>query len=56
MDRLCGRNEWQIKELEVVVMPGGSDNNRFQRCACVRGTALGVLFRGKNYDHGDWTV
>ena len=47
MDRLCDRNEWQIKELEVVVMPDGSDSNRFQRCACVRGTSLGVLSAGR---------
>ena len=49
-DRLCGHNEWQIKELEVMGMPGGSDNNR-----CVRDCAGGP-FRGKDYDHGDWTV
>ena len=28
-------------------MPGGSDSNRFQRCACVRGTSLGVLSAGR---------
>ena len=47
VDRLCDRNEWQIKELEVVVMPDGSDNNRFQRCACVSGTTLGVFSAGR---------
>ena len=47
VDRLCGRNEWQIKELEQVVMPGGSDNNRYQRCACMSGTSLGVLSAGR---------
>ena len=26
VDRLCGRDEWQIKEMEVVVTPGGSDD------------------------------
>ena len=47
VDRLCVRNEWQIKELEVVLMPDGSYNNRFQRCACVCGTSLGVLSAGR---------
>ena len=47
VDRLCDRNEWQIKALDVVVMPDGSDNNRFQRCTCVRVTSLGVLSAGR---------
>ena len=28
-------------------MPDGNDNNRFQRCACVRWTSLGVLSTGR---------
>ena len=44
VDRLCDRKAWKIKELEVVVM---NDDNRFQRCACVRGTSLGVLSAGR---------
>ena len=51
MDHLCGRNECQIKELDVVVTPGGSDDIRFQRYACVHGTSVGVLST-----HGDWAV
>ena len=47
MDCLCGRGEWQIRELEVVVTPGGSDDIRFQRCACVRRTFVGVLPAGR---------
>ena len=47
MDCLSDRNEGQIKALQVVVMPDGSDNNRFQRCACVHGTSLGVLSAGR---------
>ena len=55
VDRLCDQNAWQIKELEVVVMTDGNDNNRLQRCACVCGTSLGVLSAGRIPDHGDWT-
>ena len=47
VDRLFDRNAWQIKEIEVVVTADRSDNNRFQRCACVRGTSLGVLSAGR---------
>ena len=54
MDRLCDRNAWLIKEIEVVVTADGSDNNIFQRCACVRGTSLGS-FPWEDYEHGDWT-
>ena len=46
MDRLCKRDEWHIKALEVVVITDGNDNNRLQRCAGVRGTSLGVLSAG----------
>ena len=45
VDRLCDRNEWQIKALEVVVMPDGSDNNRFQRRVCVAGLRWGSFPR-----------
>ena len=46
VDRLSDQNVWRIKELTVVVMTIGNDNNRFQGCACVRGTSLGVLSAG----------
>ena len=55
VDRLCNRNEWQIKALEVVVIPDGNDNNIFQRCACMLDFAGGP-FHGKDSDHADWTV
>ena len=29
------------------MLPGGSSNNTFRRCACVRGTSLGVLSAGR---------
>ena len=29
------------------MIPEGNDNNRVQRCACVRGTSLGVLSAGR---------
>ena len=45
VDRLCDQNTWQIKELEVLVMIDGNDNNRLQRSACVRGTSLGSFPR-----------
>ena len=47
VDRLCGHDEWQIKELEVVVTSGGGDDIRFQRCACVCGTSVCVISVGK---------
>ena len=56
VDRLCDRNAWQIKELAVVVMTDGNDDNRLQRCACVCRTSLGGPFRGNDSDHGDWTA
>ena len=43
---LCLRDEWQIKELEVVVTPSGGDDIRFQQCACVRGTSVSVISAG----------
>ena len=43
VDRLYHLNEWQIKALEVVVITDGNDNNRFQRCTCVRGSSMGAL-------------
>ena len=46
MDRFFGRDEWQIKELEVVVTPSGGDDIRFQRCACVRGTSMSFISPG----------
>ena len=46
VDRFCGRDEWQIKELEVVVTPGGGDDNGFQQCACVCGTSVSVISMG----------
>ena len=46
VDRFFGRDEWQIKELEVVVMPGGGDDIRFLLCACGRGTSVGVIAPG----------
>ena len=36
-----------IKELVVVVMTDGDDNNRLQWCACVCDTSLGVLSAGR---------
>ena len=45
-DRLCKRDEWQIKALDVVVITDGNDNNRLQWCAGVCGTSLGVLSAG----------
>ena len=36
-----------IKALEVVVITGGNDDNRLQRCACVRGSSLGALSVGR---------
>ena len=41
VDRLYNGNEWQIKALEMVVIPEG-----VLRCARVRGTLLGVLSMG----------
>ena len=38
---------WIVSELEVVVTPGGGDDIRFQRCACVRGTSVCVISAGK---------
>ena len=46
VDRFCGRDEWQIKELEMVVTPGGGDDIRFQQCANVRGTSVCVISAG----------
>ena len=37
----------RIHGRSVVVMTDGNDNNRLQRCACVRGTSLGVLSAGR---------
>ena len=42
----CGLDEWQIKELEVVVMPGGGDDIRFQWCVCVHRTLVCVISAG----------
>ena len=47
VDRLSHQNAWQIKELKVVVMTNKYNNNRLQRCACVRDTSLGVLSAGR---------
>ena len=47
MDRLCDQKARQIKGSEVVVMTDGNDNNRLQRCACVRGTSLRALSVGR---------
>ena len=47
VDRLSDRNAWQIKEFTVLVMTDGDDSNRHQRCACVRGTSLGILCAGR---------
>ena len=55
VDRLCNHNEWQIKALEVVVIPEGNDNNSPAVRLCARDFAGGP-FRGKDSDHGDWTV
>ena len=45
VDHFFGRDDWQIKELVVVVTPGGGYDIRFQRCACVHGTSVGVNSR-----------
>ena len=47
VDRWCDHMVWQIKGSVVVVMTDRNDNNRLQRCACVRGTSLGVLSAGR---------
>ena len=46
VDRFCGRDEWQIKELEVVVTPSGGNDIRFQQCACARETSVSVISAG----------
>ena len=46
VDRFFGRNEWQIKELKVVVTSGGGDDIRFLLCACGRRTSVGVIAPG----------
>ena len=46
VDRLCDQRTWQIKVSEVVVITDSNNNNGLQRCACVRGTSLGVLSAG----------
>ena len=46
MDRFFGRDEWQIKELEVVVTPSEGDDIRFLLCVCVCGTLVGVIPTG----------
>ena len=45
VDRLCDRKAWQIKELEVVVITAGNDDNRLHRCACVHGLRWGSFPR-----------
>ena len=47
VDRLYNRNEWQIKALEMVVIPDWDNNNRVLRCARVHRTLLGVLSAGR---------
>ena len=46
VDHFCGRDEWQIKELEVMVTHSGGDDIRFQQCACVRKTPVSVISVG----------
>ena len=46
MNRFFGRDEWLIKELEVVVSASGGDDIRILMCACVRGTSVGVIRPG----------
>ena len=41
VDRFFDRNEWQIKELEAVVTPGGGDDIPFLLCPC--GWPFGML-------------
>ena len=46
VDRLSDQNAWRIKELKVVVMTDGDDNNRLQWCAVLRwGSFLQEGFR-----------
>ena len=47
MDRLCDYMAWQIKGPVVVIMTDMDENNSPQRCACMRGTSLGVLSAGR---------
>ena len=46
VDRFFGRDVWQIKGLEAVVMAGGDDVIRFLLCACERATSVGVVSPG----------
>ena len=47
VDRLCDYMAWQIKGSVVVVMTDRDENDSPQRCACMRGTSLGVLSTGR---------
>ena len=47
VDRLCDQIARQINGFVMVMMTDRNDNNSLQRCACVRGTSLGVLSAGR---------
>ena len=44
--RFFCRNVWQIKDLEAVATPGGTDDVQFLLSACERGTSVGVITPG----------
>ena len=46
VDRFLGRDEWQIKGLEAMMMAGGDDVIRFLRCTYERVTSVGVVSTG----------
>ena len=47
VDRLCDYMAWQIKGPVVLIRTDMDENNSPQRCACTRGTSLGVLSAGR---------
>ena len=47
VDWLCDYITWRIKGPIVLIMTDGHENNSPQRCACMRGTSLGVLSVGR---------
>ena len=46
VDWFFGRDEWQIKGQEAVVMTCGDDVMRFLRCTCERVTSVCVVYPG----------
>ena len=47
VDRLCGYRTWQIQGPVFIIMLDKDMDNSPLRCACMRGTSLGVLSAGR---------